>query len=287
MEAIIKKLKDYLGLVRFSHTIFALPFALASMLMAANGLPSVKIIILILLAMVTARNSAMAFNRCVDQKIDAQNPRTQERHLPSQILKNKEVILFIGLNSFLFVLVCFFINPLAFALSPVALAIIFSYSLMKRWTALCHFVLGVALAISPIGAWIAVRGTFDLPPLVLGLALLFWVSGFDIIYSTLDKEFDKKMGLFSIPSKYGEKKALKIALVLHFLMVLVLYSLEFMMEVTPVYFIGVSAIGAMVLLEHLQAREGDRENINKAFFQANAIISVLFLVTIILDTYWN
>ncbi len=279
------KIKEYLGLVRFSHTLFALPFALASMLLAAQGFPSWKIFALILLAMVTARNSAMAFNRFVDQKLDAENPRTQARHLPQKILNPKEVLLFIAINSLLFIGICFFINRLAFVLSPVALAIIFIYSLTKRWTAACHFVLGLSLAISPVGAWIAVRGTLDWVPVLLGLALLFWVSGFDMIYSTLDEAFDKKRGLFSFPARYGVKTTLNIALVLHLTMVLILYSLEFLIQPGPVYFIGVMAIGAMVLLEHLQAREKDSENINKAFFQANAIISLIFLATIVIDIY--
>ncbi len=286
METVIKKIKLYLEFVRFSHTLFAMPFALASMLLAANGFPSFKIVALIVLAMITARNSAMAFNRLIDQEFDAQNPRTQDRHLPQKLITNKESFIFIVTNAVLFISVCYFINKLAFILSPVALMIIFFYSLSKRWTWLCHFVLGIALAIAPVGAWIAVTGSFAWPPIIISLALLFWVSGFDMIYSTLDAEFDKKIGLFSVPSKYGIKTTLNIAFALHLMMVATLYSLHFFMVLGSVYFIGVMMMGAMVLLEHLQAREGNVENFNKAFFQANAIISLIFLGTVVIDTFW-
>jgi len=219
MEAAVKKAQDFFGLVRFSHTLFALPFALASMLIAAEGFPAVKTFLLILAAMVTARNSAMAFNRLVDASLDAQNPRTANRHLPQEILKHKEVLFFICINSLLFLTVCYFINSLAFYLSPVALGMIFLYSFSKRWTSLCHFILGFCLAISPVGAWIAVLGTIDWPPLLLGAALLLWVSGFDIIYSTLDVDFDRRMGLFSFPSKFGIDSSLRLALLLHLSMI--------------------------------------------------------------------
>lgn len=281
METI--KLRNYLGLVRFSHTLFALPFALASVLLAADGLPTLKVFLLILAAMVTARNSAMGFNRYVDASIDAKNPRTQDRHLPKKILSKQEVHVFIGLNGLLFFVICYFINSLAFYLAPLTLGILFFYSFAKRWTAASHFILGLCLAISPVGAWIAVRGVIEWPPLLLGLALFLWVSGFDMIYSTLDADFDRRVGLFSFPAKFGISQTLKIALGLHLGMIGILILFGALMELGPFYRWGVAAIAAVVIWEHMQAGKRDVVSINKAFFGANALVSLLFLGVIALD----
>lgn len=283
MEAAVKKAQDFFSLVRFSHTLFALPFALASMLIAAEGFPTLKTFLLVLAAMVTARNSAMAFNRLADAAIDAQNPRTANRHLPQKILKQKEVLFFIFINSLLFLTVCYFINSLAFYLSPVALGLIFLYSFSKRWTSLCHFILGFCLAISPVGAWIAVLGTIDWPPLLLAAALLLWVSGFDMIYSTLDVDFDRRMGLFSFPSKFGIKHSLRLALVLHLSMILLLTILGFMLKTNHIYFGGIAAMLGVVIWEHMLARKREPLSMNKAFFNANAVVSLLFLAMIALE----
>lgn len=286
MEAVIAKTRDYLGLVRFSHTLFALPFALASMLLAAEGFPPAKIFLLILAAMVTARNSAMAFNRFADRQFDAENPRTAARHLPKKILSAKEVLFFTGINSVFFVLICYFINPLAFALSPIALGIVFLYSLTKRWTAACHFVLGLALAISPVGAWIAVRGTFDLPPVLLALLLLTWVSGFDVIYSTLDAAFDRQKGLLSVPAKWGTAPALRTASLLHLFTILLLFVVGLKLNLSLFYFLGSGLIALIILWEHLLASKRDPQSINKAFFNANAAVSVIFLGIIAVEQFF-
>ena len=198
-------LKHYLGLVRFSHTLFAMPFALASMVWAAQGLPGLRPFLLIVLCMVTCRNAAMAFNRLIDADIDGENPRTARRHLPAGILSRGQVMGFLIINAVVFIAATWFVNRLAFALSVPALVAVCGYSVTKRFTSLSHFFLGLAIGISPVGAWIAVRGSFAWEPILLCLALLLWIAGFDIIYATQDHEFDRKKGLHSLVVRLGVK----------------------------------------------------------------------------------
>lgn len=281
----IAKARQFLGLVRFSHTVFALPFALASMLLAAGGWPPLKLIGLILAAMVTARNSAMAFNRLIDAGIDAKNPRTSSRHLPQKKLSRRAVLFFILINSVLFIGVTFFINPMAFYLSPVVLALIFVYSFAKRWTAASHFILGLCLAVSPVGAWIAVRGTVELTPLLLALALFLWVSGFDMIYSTLDVDFDRQEGLYSVSARWGIPAALVTAAFLHLAMMVTLVLFGFVEGMNQLYFLGLTVIAAVIAWEHFLAHRLDPVSINKAFFNANAIVSLLFFWVIVMEVF--
>ena len=213
---IIAKLRHFLGLVRFSHTLFALPFALASMLWAGHGWPGWRISTLIVLCMVLCRNAAMSFNRLADRAFDAQNPRTARRHLPSGLLEQKEVLFFFAANAALFVAVTWFINRLAFALALPALFAVCFYSYTKRFTSWSHLFLGLAIGISPVGAWIAVRGAFGLEAILLCLALMLWIAGFDAIYATQDQDFDVRAGLHSLAVRFGVKGALRVSLPLRF-----------------------------------------------------------------------
>lgn len=285
MSPVAPQFANYLGLVRFSHTIFALPFALAAMFLAAMGWPPLRVFLLILAAMVTARNAAMGFNRLVDARIDAKNPRTAGRHLPAGKLSRRGVIVFVAANSFLFCAAAYALNPLAFALSIPTLALIFSYSFAKRFTAACHFILGLCLAISPVGAWIAVRGLVEPTPGLLALALLLWVSGFDMIYATLDVEFDRREGLFSFPARLGIPATLALAAALHAAMVGALLFFGFFEGMNRLYFVGVAAIAAVIAWEHWQARRLDPVSVNRAFFNANAAVSLIFLGVVVQDVF--
>jgi 4-hydroxybenzoate polyprenyltransferase len=271
---------NFLRFIRFSHTIFALPFALGAMFVAADGLPPWRVILLIVLAMVFARTAAMAFNRLADWEIDKRNPRTEGRH---KLVSRKGAIAGCAISSALFIAVTSFINPLCFALSPVALAIVFFYSLTKRFTDAAQFFLGFALAVAPVGAWLAVTGSFALPPLVLAVAVLFWVAGFDIIYATQDYEVDKREGLHSMVVRLGITKSLGAAVLLHNLSLAALVGFGILANLGPLYYASLALIGAALIYEHWLARQGNLAAINKAFFQANAAVSAIFLISTLAD----
>jgi 4-hydroxybenzoate polyprenyltransferase len=271
---------NFLRFIRFSHTIFALPFALGAMFVAANGLPSLRLFGLIVLAMVFARTAAMAFNRLADWEIDKRNPRTAGRH---KLVSRPAAIAGCVLSAVLFVAVTAAINPLCFALSPVALGIVFFYSLTKRFTDAAQFFLGLALALAPVGAWLAVTGHFAWPPLVLALAVLFWVAGFDMIYATQDYEVDKREGLHSMVVRLGIAKSLGAAVLLHNLSFLGLVAFGILAGLGLVYYLSLALIGAALVYEHWLARRGNLEAINKAFFQANAAVSAIFLLSTLAD----
>ncbi len=274
------RLPDYLGLVRFSHTLFAMPFALASMIWAAEGLPSARVFLLIVLAMVTCRNAAMAFNRLVDAGFDAENPRTARRHLPAGILSRRQVIAFFALNAAVFVAVAAAINTLAFALAIPALAAVCGYSLTKRFTSFSHFFLGLAIGISPVGAWIAVRGGFSWEPLALCLALLLWITGFDIIYATQDHAFDKAKGLHSMVVRLGVPGALTLSKVLHGAMWLVLLALGWRGGLGLPYQASLAVVGLLLLYVHLFRRSASLDALNQDFFLANIAVSVCLMAGI-------
>jgi 4-hydroxybenzoate polyprenyltransferase len=279
---VIAYVERILKFVRFSHTVFALPFALGSMMVAARGLPSVRLVILIVLAMVFARTAAMAFNRVADWEIDQENPRTAGRHK----LVSKRVAWGIVLcSAACFVLVCALINPLCFTLSPVALAIIFFYSLAKRFTSFTQVFLGLALGIAPVGAWLAVRGRFALPPLVLGFGVLFWLIGFDLIYAIQDYDFDRSKGLGSMVVKYGIPASLRLAQVMHAILLCCLIIFGFAGELGPVYFGSLILVTGALIYEHRAASNLDVEGINRAFFQSNAFVSVVFVAAIAADFF--
>jgi len=273
-------LSRFLRLIRFSHTIFALPFALGALVVAANGLPSARTLLLVLVCMVSARTSAMLFNRFVDWSLDQRNPRTASRHL---LLSKPAIGALLVLSSALFLAAAAAINRLTFVLSPIALAIVFFYSLTKRFTAATHFFLGLALAISPIGAWIAQRGELDLAPIVLAIGVICWVAGFDLIYATQDFEFDRREGIRSLVVTMGIARTLRVAQLLHVLMLTMLIGFGFAANLGPIYFLAMPVVAVALVYEHRSARSLDVAGINRAFFQSNAFVSAVFLVVVCLD----
>ena len=273
-------LSRFLRLIRFSHTIFALPFALGALVVAANGLPSARTLLLVLVCMVSARTAAMLFNRFVDWSLDQRNPRTASRHL---LLSKPAIGALLVLSSALFLAAAAAINRLTFVLSPIALAIVFFYSLTKRFTAATHFFLGLALAISPIGAWIAQRGELDLAPIVLAIGVICWVAGFDLIYATQDFEFDQREGIRSLVVTMGIARTLRVAQLLHLLMLTMLIGFGFAANLGPIYFLAMPVVAVALVYEHRSARSLDVAGINRAFFQSNAFVSAVFLVVVCLD----
>src|SRR6266480_3578459 len=272
----------FLRLIRFSHTIFALPFALGALVVAANGRPSLRTLLLVVVCMVFARTAAMLFNRLVDWSLDQRNPRTAARHL----LVPKSAALFsLVLSSVGFILAAGAINRLTFMLAPVALAVIFFYSLTKRFTSATHFFLGLALALAPTGAWIAQTGRLDLPPLVLGAGVLCWVAGFDLIYATQDVDFDRREGLHSLVVNLGVRQSLRLAQWLHGFMLLALIGFGLTANLGAAYYAAMPLIALALVYEHHSAGSLDLAGINRAFFQSNAFVSALFVVAVAIDRW--
>jgi 4-hydroxybenzoate polyprenyltransferase len=263
-------------MIKFSHTIFALPFALAAAVLASDRSLAPAKFLWILLAMAGARSAAMGFNRLADHAIDARNPRTAARELPRGVLSRAEVAAFVLASAAVFVFAASRLNPLCLALSPVALAIVCGYSYTKRFTALSHVVLGLSLAIAPVGAWLAIRGRFDVVPVLLGLAVLAWVAGFDTIYACQDVEFDRREGLHSIPAALGPGRALLLSRALHGAAVLLLASLYVLTPLHPVYLAGVAGVALLLGYEHSLVRADDFSRVDAAFFTVNGWISVLY-----------
>ena len=273
--------------IKIQHTIFALPFAIMSAFIAAKGLPQTEKIIWIVVCMVGARSAAMAFNRVLDARFDAKNPRTQDRALPAGRVDIRSYWLFLIVSSAIFIFAANMLNSLAFYLSPVALLIIFFYSFTKRFTAYSHFWLGLAIAISPVGAWVAIREEISFSSLILGAAVIFWLVGFDILYSCMDVEFDRSSGLKSIPQKFGIENALRIAFASHGMMVLFLLGLLlFVGQLGVLYSIGVVVVAILLFYEHSLVRPDDLSRINIAFFNINGIISLGLMVFVIIDCVW-
>jgi 4-hydroxybenzoate polyprenyltransferase len=273
-------MRKYFELVRFSHTVFALPFALAAMFVA--GWPGWRTFGLILAAMVCARTAAMGFNRIVDRKFDAENPRTKMRHLPAGKIGTLEAWLIVVVSAAGLVVVSYFINRICFLLSPVALVVVCAYSLTKRFTDFTHMFLGVALGLAPVGAWLAVTGKFAWPPVVLAGVVVLWLVGFDIIYATQDVEFDRQVGLRSLPAKLGIPAALRVAWVAHGLTAVGLGGFGLISGMRLPYYIGLTVIVVCLVWQHLLARKQNPVSLNVAFFRMNAIISVVFLVAVLL-----
>lgn len=267
--------KNFLTFVRFSHTLFALPFALGSMVVAAHGWPGWQLFGLILGCMVFARTAAMSFNRIVDWEIDQRNPRTAGRH---QLLTKLKAIVACSLSSLLFLFTTFAINRICFFLAPVALALIFFYSLTKRFTHFAQFFLGLALAVSPVGAWIAVTGIVTWAPLILAMGVICWVAGFDMIYATQDVEVDRREGLHSMVVWLGIPQALKLASLLHVFLFVALISFGKMTNQHYFYYLLLLPVPFLLLYEHQTARTLQAENIQRAFFQTNVAVGFLFLL---------
>ena len=270
----------FLRLIRFSHTVFALPFALGALVVAANGIPTPRVLILVLVCMVCARTAAMLFNRWVDWSLDKRNPRTASRHL---LLPKPVVLTSLIISSAGFLIAAAAINRLTFLLSPAALAIIFLYSLSKRFTSATHFFLGAALAISPIGAWIAQTGSFSIPPFVLAAGIVCWVAGFDLIYATQDFDFDKRERLHSLVVCLGIERGLWLAQLLHLFVLLALIAFGVIARLGMIYFCAMALVAVALLFEHRSARLLDVAGINRAFFQSNAFVSAVFLAGVCLD----
>ena len=296
--------KKYLSLVKFSHTIFAMPFAMIGFFLGTIQTNRSQIIglnwstqtwsmwqvlllkfFLVLVCMVTARSAAMAFNRYLDRSFDAKNPRTAIREIPKGIISPNSALRFVILSSIVFVLAAFCINPICFFLSPVALFVILFYSFTKRFTALCHLVLGLGLSLAPIGAYLAVTGHFSLLPVLFSLAVIFWVSGFDIIYALQDIDFDQSQNLYSIPSLLGIKNALKVSELLHVLSAAAVISAGFYGEFHWLYWVGILVFCGMLIYQHAIVKPNDLSKVNIAFMTANGIASVVFGVLVIVDLY--
>ena len=277
------KLKILLEDIKIQHTIFALPFALMSAFIASNGVPPSDKLLWILLAMVGARSSAMSFNRIADVDYDRENPRTKERALPKGRIRKSYYIIFLILSVLLFIFSCIMLNRLALILSPAALLIVFFYSYTKRFTIFSHFFLGLSLSLAPIGAWVAIREEISIVSIVLGLAVIFWLAGLDIIYSCQDVEFDKSHGLFSFPAKLGIERALRLAAIFHVIMTLFLFSLFFIGNLGLLYLGGIILIAGLLYYEHSIVRPDDLSKVNVAFFNVNGIISIGLMLMTILD----
>ena len=286
-------MKQYFSLVKFSHTIFALPFALLGFFLAYLKLGyffSTQTFVLVLLCMVFARSAAMAFNRFLDRDIDKLNPRTQSREIPAGIISSRSALVFVIISSLLFMLTTWFINSLVFYLSPIALLVVLGYSYTKRFTFLCHFVLGAGLGLAPIGAYLAAGGGFELIPIVLSLAVLFWVSGFDIIYALQDEDFDKQNELSSIPAAFGKPKALRISKFLHIISGLLIIAAAFLLqrqypEFGWMTWVATVFFAAMLIYQHSLVKPNDLSKVNLAFFTTNGIASLVFGGLMILDIF--
>jgi 4-hydroxybenzoate polyprenyltransferase len=309
----MNKVKNYLSLVKFSHTIFAMPFALIGFFLGIKSpielytgqwnlnktigweyditnfvvWQTTLKFFLIIFCMIFARSAAMAFNRWLDKNFDAKNPRTSIREIPSGIIKANNALLFVFANCLLFIACCFFINKICFYLSPVALFVVLFYSYTKRFTALCHLVLGVGLSLAPIGAYLAVTGEFALLPIFFSFIVLFWVSGFDIIYALQDEEFDKTNQLHSIPAALGKAKALQVSNLLHILSAACVITAGVYGSFGYWYWIGVAIFTGLLIYQHTLVKSTDLRKVNMAFFTTNGIASVVFAIFVILDLFLN
>lgn len=275
---VFRKIKIILEMIKFPHTFFALPFALAGAILAADGIPSWNKLFWIVVAMVGARSGVFGLNRLIDKEIDAKNPRTMNRALPRRLISPTEVVIFIIFSFLVFLLAAYKLNPLCVKLYPAAVAVLFIYSFMKKFTWATHIMLGLALGIAPVGAWIAISGNIEMPALILSLVVLTWVSGFDIIYACQDVDFDREFGLHSIPQWLGIRKGLEVARCFHLVTVIFLILLYFYSNLSFIYLIGVFIAAILLLYEHSIVSESDLSRINVAFFNVNAVVSVSILV---------
>lgn len=280
----IEKLHDYGVLVMFSHTIFSLSFALISMLLASNGLPSPYTIFWILIAFLGARTGANAINRVIDAEIDAKNPRTASRQLPQGLLKKKEVLAFVIICFLIMVVAAAMLNPLCLILSPIALFLMVIYSYTKRFTWACHLVLGITSAAAPVGAWLAVTGKITWLPLFIGAANTLWVAGFDIIYGAQDYDFDTANGIHSIPARFGVRNALYISTLFHGMTLILLIIVGILSsQLGIIYYIGLSIISILFVAEHMMVSPHNLNNVKIASYGINQIISIVFLVCGVID----
>lgn len=283
----MRKIIAILEMIKFQHTLFALPFAILSACTAAEGWPSAHQALWILAAMVGARSASMAFNRLADMKYDALNPRTQQRALPTGQVSYAATALFTIAMSALFFVSAYMLNTTCFALSPAVLFILLGYSYTKRFTLLSHFALGLSLGLAPVGAWLAIRETFDLFPVLLGAAVTLWTAGFDILYSCEDVEFDRQVGLHSVPARFGIPAAMIVSSILHILVIALLFALAPIFHLGWIYLTGCGVISALLLYEHLLVKSDDLQKLNRAFFTVNAWVSAILMTAGLLDLFLN
>ena len=276
----LKKIAILLEMIKFEHTVFALPFAFMGAFLAARGVPDASTFGWIVLAMVGARTCAMGFNRIADRKFDAINPRTASRALPAKTIKLSVAWIMVVVSACLFFYACYNLNQLTLLLSPLALGLTLFYSLTKRFTWLCHVVLGLALAFSPLGGWVAVSGSLQGYPFVLSLGVLFWVAGFDAVYACLDADFDVKIGLFSLPSRFGRKNAFRVAVSFHVIAFVLFVLTGIVSRLHYLYYIGILFTGAALFYQHILVNPRDLSRIQLSFFTMNGLISLtLFVAT--------
>ena len=288
MKSFLRSVKNYLSLVKFSHTLFAMPFALTgfSLAVLADGHDfSLRLLLLIILCMVLARNAAMGFNRVADKDYDALNPRTKSRELPSGIISKKSATIFVIVNAMFFIITTGFINRLTLFLSPVALLIILGYSLTKRFTALCHFILGLGLSLAPVGAYISVTGTFTLLPIIYSLIVLTWVSGFDIIYALQDDEFDRSNDLHSMPSHTGRKNAIVVSTAVHVITFILVLLAGYLGKSGIWFWTGASVFTLLLVYQHFIVKHDDLSRVTLAFGTTNGVASIIFAIFVILDMW--
>lgn len=284
--SLARSLRDTLSMIRFSHSVFALPFALLALFLASEGWPAPQVLLWVLVAMVAARSAAMGMNRLADRRLDAANPRTAGRELVTGALSVRFVAVFTALSAAVFVLAAAMLNAVALLLSPVVLVVLFGYSFLKRFTVLAHFGVGLALGLSPLGAWIAVRGSAwgDLRmPLALGAGVLLWVTGFDVIYACQDAEVDRKLGLHSIPARLGVKRALAMAALLHVLCILAFAAVAPLAGLGGLYLAAVGLAAALLVVEHVLVSPADLSRVNAAFFTVNGVVALILGAAGIVD----
>ena len=282
-----RRLRVILEMIKFEHTLFALPLAFAGVLLADGGRPSVKTVLLVLLAMVGARSAAMAFNRVADAALDARNPRTRDRAIPKGLISAGWGLAFITAASLLYFLSAYLLNPLCFVLSFPALAIVLLYSYTKRFTSLCHLFLGLALALAPLGGWLAVTGRFVWEAAALSPGVLFWVAGFDVLYACMDVEFDREVGLFSIPASIGRKRALYLSRVLHGLAWCCFAGAGWLLGLGWLYFAGIAGVGGLLIYEQLLVKPHDLSRLDTAFFKVNSWVSVVLFLGVLGDKIFS
>jgi 4-hydroxybenzoate polyprenyltransferase len=283
MNAAIGKVSVYLRMIKFSHSVFALPFAFTSALLAASGIPDLRQIVWIVIAMVGARSGAMGLNRIIDRKIDSANPRTAGREIPQGAISVLAAVLLVMVSFAFFVYAAYMLNPLCLKLSPVAILVLFIYSYTKRFTWMSHFVLGLSIAAAPLGAWIAVRGSFDREILPLGAAVIFWLAGFDVLYALQDVDFDRQYGLYSIPKRFGVRKSIYFSRIFHLVSFLLLMANGVIFHLGALYWAGMLLVSGLFLHEHSLIHDRDLSKLDIAFFNMNGYISVTVFIFTLLD----
>jgi len=272
----------YLKMIKISHSVFALPFAFTGAILAASGIPSLKQMFWIAVAMVGARSGAMGLNRIIDRNIDAANPRTANREIPSGKIKVRDAVIFTFISLAVFVFAAYSLNPLCLKLSPIAIAVLVLYSYTKRFTWMAHFVLGIAISAAPLGAWIAIRGTFDWEIVPLSIAVVFWLAGFDVLYALQDMEFDRSHGLHSIPQRFGIKRSLILSRIFHSVTWSLLAINGIIFNLNFVYWTGVFLVAGLLIYEHSLVKSHDLSKLNMAFFNMNGYISIaVFVFTLV------